>query len=125
VRELAEVRAATHHRLKISETNIFDRNHRHDLLREHIERAARQPQRLDGAVDHAARDHGGLQQVPAVLREDAPLGDLPHPCPARPMRCRPDDTAPGDSTSTTRSTAPMSMPSSSELVATMARMVRP
>ncbi len=38
--------------------------------------------------------------------------------PARPMRWRPRLTAPGDSTWTTRSTAPMSMPSSSELVAT-------
>ena len=41
--------------------------------------------------------------------------------PARPMRCRPRATEPGDSTWTTRSTAPMSMPSSSEDVATIAR----
>ena len=41
--------------------------------------------------------------------------------PARPMRCRPRETEPGDSTSTTRSTAPMSMPSSRLLVATMPR----
>ena len=41
--------------------------------------------------------------------------------PARPMRCRPRDTAPGDSTCTTRSTAPMSMPSSSDEVATRPR----
>ena len=38
--------------------------------------------------------------------------------PARPMRCRPRATAPGDSTWITRSTAPMSMPSSSDDVAT-------
>ncbi len=38
--------------------------------------------------------------------------------PARPMRWRPRATAPGDSTCTTRSTAPMSMPSSSDEVAT-------
>ncbi len=38
--------------------------------------------------------------------------------PARPMRCRPRLTAPGDSTWMTRSTAPMSMPSSSDEVAT-------
>ena len=37
------------------------------------------------------------------------------------MRCRPRLTAPGDSTWITRSTAPMSMPSSRLLVATMAR----
>ena len=35
------------------------------------------------------------------------------------MRCRPLATEPGDSTWITRSTAPMSMPSSSETVATM------
>ena len=40
------------------------------------------------------------------------------PCPARPMRCRPRATDFGDSICSTRSTAPMSMPSSSELVAT-------
>ena len=41
--------------------------------------------------------------------------------PARPMRCSPDATDGGDSTCTTRSTAPMSMPSSSDEVATTAR----
>ena len=41
--------------------------------------------------------------------------------PARPMRCRPRLTAPGDSTWMTRSTVPMSMPSSRLLVATSAR----
>jgi len=40
------------------------------------------------------------------------------PCPARPMRCSPRATDLGDSIWITRSTAPMSMPSSSELVAT-------
>ncbi|CAH0252558.1 hypothetical protein SRABI26_03184 [Arthrobacter sp. Bi26] len=41
--------------------------------------------------------------------------------PARPTRCRPLATEGGDSTCTTRSTAPMSMPSSSEDVATTQR----
>ena len=41
--------------------------------------------------------------------------------PARPIRCKPLATEPGDSTCTTRSTAPMSMPSSRLLVATIAR----
>ena len=40
------------------------------------------------------------------------------PWPARPMRCSPRATDFGDSICSTRSTAPMSMPSSSELVAT-------
>ena len=47
-----------------------------------------------------------------------PLETSPTPCPARPMRCRPAVTDFGDSTCRTRSTAPMSMPSSSEEVAT-------
>ncbi len=42
-------------------------------------------------------------------------------CPARPTRCRPLATDGGDSTWITRSTAPMSIPSSSELVATTHR----
>ena len=41
-------------------------------------------------------------------------------CPARPTRCSPDATDGGDSTCTTRSTAPMSMPSSRLEVATTA-----
>ena len=39
-------------------------------------------------------------------------------CPARPTRCSPRATDFGDSTCTTKSTAPMSMPNSSELVQT-------
>ena len=41
-------------------------------------------------------------------------------CPARPIRCSPLATDGGDSTWITRSTAPMSMPSSSDDVATTA-----
>ena len=41
-------------------------------------------------------------------------------CPARPTRCSPDATDGGDSTCTTRSTAPMSIPSSRDDVATTA-----
>ncbi len=47
-----------------------------------------------------------------------PLLVAPTPCPERPMRCSPRATDFGDSTWITRSTAPMSMPSSSEEVAT-------
>ena len=49
-----------------------------------------------------------------------PRDTAPTWCPARPTRCRPAATEGGDSTCTTRSTAPMSMPSSSEDVATTA-----
>ena len=47
-----------------------------------------------------------------------PLETSPTLWPARPMRCRPRATDFGDSTCRTRSTAPMSMPSSSDEVAT-------
>ena len=47
-----------------------------------------------------------------------PRDTSPTPCPARPMRCSPRVTDLGDSTWITRSTAPMSMPSSSDDVAT-------
>ena len=47
-----------------------------------------------------------------------PFDGSPTWCPARPTRCRPEATLVGDSTRTTRSTAPMSMPSSSDDVAT-------
>ena len=57
---------------------------------------------------------------PRCLGKIVPLLGSPTECPARPMRCRPRLTAPGDSTWMTRSTAPMSMPSSSDDVATIA-----
>ena len=47
-----------------------------------------------------------------------PRETSPTPWPARPIRCRPAVTDFGDSTWITRSTAPMSMPSSSDEVAT-------
>ena len=68
---------------------------------------------------HPLGDDRALEQVAAELREDPALADVsPTPCPARPIRCRPRDTDFGDSTWSTRSTAPMSMPSSSDEVAT-------
>ena len=57
---------------------------------------------------------------PRYLGKMTPRLGSPTWCPARPTRCRPLATLAGDSTWITRSTAPMSMPSSSELVATMA-----
>ncbi len=55
---------------------------------------------------------------PRYLGKIRPLETSPRPWPARPIRCRPRVTDFGDSTWITRSTAPMSMPSSRELVAT-------
>src|SRR5437764_1408039 len=49
---------------------------------------------------------------PRYLGKMTPLETAPTWCPARPIRCSPLATEGGDSTCTTRSTAPMSMPSS-------------
>jgi len=57
---------------------------------------------------------------PRYFGKMTPLLGAPTWWPARPTRCRPRATLVGLSTWMTRSTAPMSMPSSSELVATSA-----
>ena len=57
---------------------------------------------------------------PRNLGKKRPDEASPTLCPARPTRCRPAATDLGDSICTTRSTAPMSMPSSSDEVATSA-----
>ena len=57
---------------------------------------------------------------PAYLGKMTPRETSPTLCPARPTRCRPLATDGGDSTWMTRSTAPMSMPSSRLEVATTA-----
>ncbi len=57
---------------------------------------------------------------PRNFGKTTPRETAPTWWPARPTRCSPDATLGGDSTCTTRSTAPMSMPSSRELVATTA-----
>ena len=60
---------------------------------------------------HSSRSPRNLGKMRPTLTSSTP-------CPARPMRCSPRATDLGDSICMTRSTAPMSMPSSSELVAT-------
>ncbi len=57
---------------------------------------------------------------PRYLGKTTPVETAPTWCPARPTRWRPEATEGGDSTWTTRSTAPMSMPSSRLEVATTA-----
>ena len=59
---------------------------------------------------------------PRYLGKITPRLGTPTWWPARPMRCRPLATEGGASICTTRSMAPMSMPSSSDEVATSARM---
>lgn len=57
---------------------------------------------------------------PRYFGKTTPVETAPTWCPARPTRCSPEATDGGDSTWTTRSTAPMSMPSSRLEVATTA-----
>ena len=110
-------------RSEVGHRPLVHRAHRDDLLREHVERVPRVARLLDRALEHPADDDGGLEQVAAVLGEHlaaARLADLVARA-ADPLQ--PTATEPGDSTWITRSTAPMSIPSSSELVATMQRSV--
>jgi hypothetical protein len=60
------------------------------------------------------------RRSPRCLGNTLALLGTPTWWPARPTRCSPRATVVGDSTSTTRSTASMSMPSSSDEVATTA-----
>ena len=61
------------------------------------------------------------RRSPRYFGKILPTLGSPTWCPARPTRWIPRATDPGDSTSTTRSTVPMSMPSSRLEVATMPR----
>ncbi len=75
-RQIAEVRGAPQRALQLVDLPRRDAHHRDDLLRQHVERIARDRRRLDGALFHAAAHDGGFEQVAAVLRIDAPLRDL-------------------------------------------------
>ncbi len=77
--------------------------------------AARSARRASGVVTTAA-----WTRSPWYLGKKMPRDTSPTLCPARPVRCSPLATDGGDSTWMTRSTAPMSMPSSRLEVATTA-----
>ena len=55
------------------------RDHRDDLLRQHVERVARVARRLDRALVHAARHGGAGDEIAAVLREDDAFADGARP----------------------------------------------
>ena len=59
--------------VQIVDADLLVGGDRDDLLREHVERVARDLRLLDVALAHRARDDGGLEEVGAELREDAPL----------------------------------------------------
>src|SRR6185503_13929918 len=112
VREVLEVRRTPQHASEISDVPLVHRAHRDDLLRDHVERIPRVVRLLDRPLEHPLHDDRRLEQVAAELGE--------HLAPARFAHLMTGATDPGDSTWITRSTAPMSIPSSSELVATIA-----
>ena len=119
--ELGERRGAAHRVEQVVDRPGVHRDHRDDLLREHVERIARIARRLDlrprasraSTAAHATRS-------PRNFGKMTPRLAAPIVWPARPMRCRPLATDGGASIWTTRSIAPMSMPSSSDEVATSA-----
>ena len=108
-------------RSRSSTVQSSDRHHRDDLLGEHVERVAR----VRGAPRSRRRASARPRRPSAPGRRGTsgrsrPRETAPTWWPARPMRCRPLATEGGDSTWMTRSTAPMSMPSSRLEVATTA-----
>ena len=110
-------------RTRSNSAGTSQRLHRHagdDLLRQDVEAVRRHPQVLDLALEHRPAERGRFEQVRRRLGDQPPLAGPGTTCPARPTRWSPRATLPGDSTWQTRSTAPMSMPSSSEAVATTA-----
>ena len=92
---------------------------RDDLLREHVERVARDRRsprsRPRASLARRPRTRAGRRGTSGRC---GPSRRHPSSCPARPTRCRPRATDFGLSTWITRSTAPMSMPSSRLEVAT-------
>ena len=74
-REVAERIGARDERVQVVDADLLVDRDRDDLLREHVERVARDLRLLDLALAHRARDDRGLEQVGAELREDAALRD--------------------------------------------------
>ena len=104
--------------LDLVDVPLVEGGHRDEVLGEHVERVLRDDRLLDLAVAHPRATTAHSSRSPRNLGKMRPLETSPRPWPARPIRCRPRVTDFGDSTWMTRSTAPMSMPSSREEVAT-------
>ena len=60
--------------VEVVDGDLLVRADRDDLLRQHVERVARDRGLLDRALAHRLRHHGALEQVGPELREDPPLG---------------------------------------------------
>ena len=92
-----------------------------DLLRQNIERVLGDLDALQIAVADGANERGAFDQFIARGGEEAALRLGADPVPERPMRCSATAIERGEPIWQARSTVPISMPSSSEAVATTAR----
>ena len=71
-RQVAErMAAACHLQDLVNGHGVVARHHGHHLLRQHVERQAGHVGFLDGSLAHALHHRGALEQVAAVLGEDA------------------------------------------------------
>ncbi len=61
--------------VQVVDADLLARRDRNDLLREHVERIARDARLLDLALAHGARDDRTLEEVGPELREDPALRD--------------------------------------------------
>ena len=68
--------ARAHELVQLVDLDLLVGADRDDLLREDVERVARDLRLLDRALAHPLRDDRRLEQVGAELREDAPVRDL-------------------------------------------------
>ena len=118
---VAERRRAPVQREQLVLAPFLQRDLGDDLLRQHVERLARQRD----AVELAARDaSSSAAQSHSSSRDSGkrrPFGVPPTAWPERPTRCRKAAIERVEPSWHTRSTSPMSMPSSSDAVATSAR----
>ena len=93
-----------------------------DLLRQDVERRFGNDQAIEFAARASARTSAAHSSSSSrVVAKMRPLGMAPRQCPARPMRCSATAMERGEPIWQTRSTWPISMPSSSDAVATSAR----
>jgi hypothetical protein len=77
-RQTGERRGAADEGFDVVDAKWFHRDHRDDVLGEHVERIARIAHRLDQSVAHALGNHCTLHEVAAELREDHTLGHRAH-----------------------------------------------
>ena len=121
LRQGGERRGPADQRGEVLDGPVLHRHHRDDLLGEHVERVAREaPSPRSPRRASARRRRRPAPGRRGTSGRSRPRLTAPTWWPARPTRCSPLATAGGDSTWTTRSTAPMSMPSSRLEVATTA-----